>query len=133
MKTARMAIDEQAHDADPDAAEDHLAEGDVEHRHAAGQRREAVVDALTAPHRRVGRDRRPEDRVGDAEAHLLALHVAAGLRRGAACRSRPSLVRIGLPFCSLAYITATLMSTITMAAANSAHPCRWLPANRPNV
>ena len=45
----------------------------------------------------------------------------------------PSLARIGLPFCSLAYITATLKSRITMAAVNSVQPCRWLPANLPNM
>ena len=45
----------------------------------------------------------------------------------------PSLARIGLPFCSLAYITATLKSRITMAAVNSVQPWRWLPAKRPNV
>ena len=37
--------------------------------------------ALTAPQRGVGGDGREQRRVGDAEADLLAFHVAAGLHR----------------------------------------------------
>ena len=47
--------------------------------------------------------------------------------------SAPTLVRLGLPVCSLQYMTPTLSTTSTMAAAKSAQPCRWLPANRPNM
>ena len=47
--------------------------------------------------------------------------------------SAPTLVRLGLPVCSLQNITPTLMITSTMAAENSAQPCRWLPANLPNM
>ena len=75
-------VHEQAHDADPDAAEHHLAQGDVEHRHHAGEGRETVVSGIDGATGRVGGRRRPEDRVGDPEPDLLALHVAAGLRRG---------------------------------------------------
>ena len=43
MNTARMAKMSRPMMPDADAAEDDLAELDVEHRHAAGQRRQAVV------------------------------------------------------------------------------------------
>ena len=45
----------------------------------------------------------------------------------------PARVRFGLPFCSEMYMTVMLMITSAMAAANSAHPCFWSPAKRPNV
>ena len=131
MNTARMANTSRPMMPTPDAAEDDLAEGDVEHGHAAGQRREAVVRVVHRAARGVGRDV-AQRRVGDAEAHLLALHVAAGLGRGELSLA-PPLARIGLPSARSTYITATLMNRITMAAANSAQPCRWLPAKRPNV
>ena len=78
MKTA--SSDEQQHrvEAGPDAAEDHLPGRHVEHRHEAadaGQRVERRVDRAV---RRVRRDGRPEGGVGDPEALLLALEVAAG-------------------------------------------------------
>ena len=47
--------------------------------------------------------------------------------------SAPALVRLGLPTCSLTNITLTLSTTRTIAAAKSAQPCRWLPANCPNM
>ena len=47
--------------------------------------------------------------------------------------SAPTLVRFGLPVCSLQNMTATLITTSTMAAAKSAQPCRWSPANLPNM
>ena len=90
------------------------------------------MDALTAPH--------------DVSVVVVAQRIESAMPKRTSLPSMlppawvevsfslaPSLARIGLPFCSLAYITATLMSRITMAAANSAHPCRWLPAKRPNM
>ena len=47
--------------------------------------------------------------------------------------SAPAFARLGLPTCSLQNMTPTLRTTSTMAAENSAHPCRWLPANLPNM
>ena len=64
----------------PDAAEDDLAEHDVDHRHHAGEREQAVVHIVDGAAGGVGRDGREEGGIGDAEPYLLALHVAAGLK-----------------------------------------------------
>ena len=90
--------DEHAVEPRADAAEDHLAELHQQHRHQAAERRERVVHRVDRAVRGGGRRRRPERRVGDAEADLLAFHVAARLRarspsgrrrapRGAGCRA----------------------------------------------
>ncbi len=77
--------DEQQHavEAGADAAEDDLAQHDVDHRHHAGERHEAVMHGVDAAAGGVGGDRREQRRVGDAETNLLAFHVAAGLQRAA--------------------------------------------------
>ena len=64
-----------------DAAEDHLAELDVDERHHAAQRQEAVMHRVDRAARGVGRDRGIKRRERRPETHLLALHVAAGLHR----------------------------------------------------
>ena len=55
--------------------------------------------ALTAPHEASGGDRREQRETGDAEADLLALHVAARLRAVAAW-SMHGGCSAGLPDCS---------------------------------
>ena len=70
--------DQHAVEAGADAAEDHLAQHHVDHRHHAAQRREAVVHGVDRAVRGVGGRRRPQRRQNRAEADLLALHVAAG-------------------------------------------------------
>ena len=80
-KTATIANIEHAVEARADAAEDDLAELHQPHRHEAAERREGVVHRVDRAVRGRGRRGRPERGVGDAEAHLLALHVAARLQR----------------------------------------------------
>ena len=125
--------DEQPHDADPDAAEDHLAQGDVEHRHAAGQRRQAVVAVVDGAARGVGRDvvANSTESAMPKRTSLPSMLPPAWVGGERLVGAELGEDRVAL--CSLAYITATLMSRITMAAANSAQPWRWLPAKRPNV
>ncbi len=81
--------DEDAVHPGADAAEDHLAEHDVDERHQAAERRERVVPAVDRAAARVGRDRGEERRVGDAEPALLAFHVAAGRAVGHRSDPRP--------------------------------------------
>ena len=66
--------------AGADAAEHHLAELHVDQRHRAAQRRVRVVHRVHRAARGVGGDGGEQPRLGDAEARLLAFHVAAGLR-----------------------------------------------------
>ena len=101
--------DEDQHpvQARADAAEDHLAQHDVDERHHAAERREGVVHGVDRAATGVGRHGGEERRVGDAEPDLLAFHVAAGRERArpagrpraAGCRapppSRPSSRRPG--------------------------------------
>ena len=72
--------DEQQHpvQARADAAEDDLAEQHVGHRDGAAEAGQGVHGGVDRAARGDGRDRRPQRRVGDAEARLLALEVAAG-------------------------------------------------------
>ena len=79
MNTESTHEDQHAVEPGADAAEDHLAELDVDQRHQAAERREAVVHGVDRAARGVGGDGREERRVGDAEADLLALHVAERL------------------------------------------------------
>ncbi len=67
--------------AGADAAEDDLAQHDIDHRHHAAERHEAVVHVVDGAAGRVRRDGGEQGRIGDAEADLLALHIAAGLQR----------------------------------------------------
>ena len=78
MNTASIDEDQHAVEAGADAAEDDLAELDVDQRHQAAERREAVVHGVDRAARACGGDGGEERRVGDAEADLLAFHVAAG-------------------------------------------------------
>ena len=64
------------------AADDDLAEQHVDQRHHAAQWHVAVVHRIDRAARCIGRDGRPEDRIGDPEADLLTFHIAAHLRRG---------------------------------------------------
>ena len=86
---------QHAQDADADAAEDDLAERDVEHRHAAGQRREAVVHGVDRAGRGVGGDGGPQRGRADAEADLLALLLPpACVERGRLVGSGPGQDRV---------------------------------------
>ena len=73
--------DEHAVEAGADAAEDDLAELDVDQRDQAAEGREGVVHGVDRAAAGVGGDGGEERGVGDAEADLLAFHVAAGLVR----------------------------------------------------
>ena len=75
--------DQHAVHARADAAEDHLAEHDVGQRNHAAERSKAVVHAVDGAATGVGGDGGEERALGDAVAHLLAFHVAAGRGRGA--------------------------------------------------
>src|ERR1035438_6510094 len=68
---------EHAVQARSDAAEDHFAQLDVDHRHEAAEWGEAIVRVVDGAAACVGGDDGEEGGVGDAEAHLLAFHVAA--------------------------------------------------------
>ena len=72
--------DEQQHavEAGADAADDDLAELDVDQRDHAAERGEAVVHGVDGAARGGGRDHGEQRRGDDAEADFLALHVAAG-------------------------------------------------------
>ena len=71
---------QHAVEARTDAADDDLAQLDVEHRDEPAERREAVEHAVDRTARGGRRDHGEQRGLGDAEAHLLALHVAAGLQ-----------------------------------------------------
>ncbi len=75
--------DEEQHavKAGTDAAENDLAQLDVEHGNHPAQRHEAVVPGVDGAAGGVGRDCGEERGVGDAEADFLAFHIAAGLKR----------------------------------------------------
>src|SRR5579883_2041784 len=73
--------DQHAIEPRADTAEDDLAEHDVDHRHHAGERHQTVMHVVDRAARGVGGDGREERGLGDAEAHLLPFHVAAGLDR----------------------------------------------------
>ena len=75
MNTATMTIQQHAVEAGADAAEDDLAELHHDDRHHAAERREAVVHGIDGAVRGSRGRHRPQRRIGDAEAHLLAFHV----------------------------------------------------------
>jgi hypothetical protein len=84
------AVEARAH-----ASENHFAQLDIDQRHQAAQRRQAVVRVVHRAATGVGGNHREKRRVGNAEARLLAFHVAAGLRvRGG--RLNPHLSQIGI-------------------------------------
>ena len=66
---------------------------------SAAERRERVVHAVDRAGRRAGRRAGPDAAGGSAEAHLLALHVPARLRRRDRLVDTDSAVSFGLPFC----------------------------------
>ena len=85
-----------------DAAEDDLAQLHQPHRHQPAERRERVVHRVDRAVRRGGGRGRPQRGVRDAEADLLAFHVAAGLRCAEPPDRRPAPSSAGLPACSAA-------------------------------
>ena len=124
---------EDAVEARADAAEDHLAELDVDQRHHAAQRHEAVVHRVDRAARRIGGDGGAEREFGDAEADLLAFHVAAGLRRA---RRRVDVELRRRRDCratrpSRQVVTPTRNST--PIAAKIAQPWRWSSTMRPKT
>ena len=83
--------DEDAVHPGADAAEDHLAQHDVDERHQAAERRERVVPAVDRAAARVGRHGREERGVGDAEAALPCLPCCRRTTsRSPSDRRRPS-------------------------------------------
>ena len=72
-------VDEHPVEPGPDAAEDHLARLHVQEQHEPRKRHETVVHGVDRAVRGGGGRRGPERRERDAEALLLALHVAGGL------------------------------------------------------
>ena len=83
--------DEQQHavDAGADAADDDLAELDVDQRDHAAERGEGVVHGVDGAAGGRGRDDGEQRGGDDAEADLLAFHVAAGeAQRVERCRCR---------------------------------------------
>ena len=70
--------DEHAVEARADAAENDFAELHQHQRHHAAERGVGVVHAVDRAARGGGGHRREQAAVGDAEAYLLAFHVAAG-------------------------------------------------------
>ena len=84
--TKTAMIDEQQHavEAGADAADDDLAELHVDQRDHAAERREAIVHGVDRAAGGGRRDDREQRRQGDAEADLLAFHVAAGRARARA-------------------------------------------------
>ena len=74
---------EQQHavEAGTDAAEDDLAQMDVDHGDHAGQRHQAVMHGIDRAAGGIGGDGGEQRRIGDAEADFLAFHIAAGLKR----------------------------------------------------
>ena len=98
-------VEQHAVEARADAAEDHFAGLDVEHRHEAAERREAVVPAVDRAAARIGCDRRKQSDVAAMPNRVsFALHVAARLP-GVAALSMPSRASVGFPACSAPYAT----------------------------
>ena len=85
---------ERQHAVEPgaDAAVDHLAELHQPHRDQPAERRERVVHGVDRAVGGGGGRGRPQRGEADAEARLLALHVAAGLGRATRAWSAPSAV-----------------------------------------
>ncbi len=121
--------DEQADERDeheavesrPQPAEDHLAEEHVHHGHHAADRRVAVVHRVVGARGSVGGRHRRQRRAADPEAHLLALHVAAGLqgaRRVAPRRGRPACA----PRCSATWQTRRPAANSTSITESSTQP-----------
>ena len=133
MNTATMREHQHAVEAAADAAEHDLAELHEPHRHEPAERRERVVHRVHGAVRRRGRRRGPERGVRDAEARLLAFHVAAGLQR----RTRPDRRRAPRAAdCRPArprYAPNVSGTKITSIAASTAQPWRVSPTMRPNV
>ena len=74
-------VQEDRVQAGADAAEDHLAGGQVGHRHRAADPGVGLDRAVDRPAGGDGRDDVEQRRAGDAEALLLAFHVAPGRAR----------------------------------------------------
>src|SRR3546814_5474091 len=70
-------LEQEAVDPRPDPADDDFAKLDVEQRHKAAQRGEAVMHGVNRAARGRRRDHREQRARGHAEAHFLAFHIAA--------------------------------------------------------
>ena len=126
--------DEEQHrvEAGADAAEDHLARAQAGHRHRAAQAGERLQRGVDRAVRGDGRGGRPERRLRDPVALLLALEVAAaGPVEGRGVQAGGVLGRGAV----LLGREITTMKTRNSAsiAAKIAQPWRWRPTMRPNV
>ena len=135
--TNTATIGEHQHAVEPaaDAAENDLAELHEPHRHQSAQRRERIVHRVDAAVGGGSRRRRPERRVGDAEARFLAFHVAAGLsiaRRLVIDAERGERRVAGSASAAMTQ-HATSGTKITSMAASTAQPCRVSPTMSPKV
>src|SRR5689334_7763558 len=73
------AVQNYAVEPRADASEDHLAGHDVEERHQPREWRKAIVPAVHGAAAGIGRYRREQRRIYDAETGLIAFHAAAAL------------------------------------------------------
>ncbi len=99
-------VEQHRVEAGADAAEDDLAGAEARHRHGAAEAGVGVEGGVDRAVGGDGRRRRPERRLGDAVALLLAFHVAAG-RAGDRVVGVPAACSAGVPCCSAGMITMT--------------------------
>ena len=95
MKTAMMAVNQNAVHARAHAAENHDVGHHVQHRHQAGDGQQAVVRVIDGAATGVGGDGGKQSRIDHAKSNFFALHVAAGLRGGSGALN-PHLREIGI-------------------------------------
>ena len=133
MNTDEQREQQHAVEARAGTAGVDLAEHDVDERRRAADRREAVVLRVDRAGRRSGRRRREQARRRGPEPGLLALHVAAGLRRGRRLvrADRGELGVAVAPRTTIA--TSEIASQSTNIALSTAMPCFTSPAIFPNI
>src|SRR4051812_16995527 len=83
-ENSKHHVDQNAVHAGAYAAEDDLAEHDVDQRDHAAERRKRIVPSVDRAATGVGCGRSPQGGVRDTEANFFAFHVAARLRRACA-------------------------------------------------
>ena len=105
------------------AAEDDLAQGHLEHLDKTAQRGVGVVHGVNRAVGGGGGVSRPRGGGGDAEAALLALHVAAGLAAGHLDIDRAAIGQLRVPACSLTAMVPVKTTSRMNMAAKMALPC----------